>query len=54
MNGMMPSANRAIRPSPPPENRLSSPSTLLPPSWEEIAETALGLIPGAGMWVPRR
>src|ERR1700736_6239139 len=51
---MIPSAKIAILPSPPPENRFSSPSTLLPPKFFWIALTAVELIPGAGMWVPRR
>ena len=49
MYGMIPSAKIASRPSDPPENRLSRPRTLLPPSWLEIALIADALIPGAGM-----
>src|SRR6185437_10015301 len=51
---MIPSANSAIRPRPPPENRFSSPRMLLPPKFCWIASTAEELIPGAGMCVPRR
>src|SRR5436305_1422398 len=51
---MIPSANSAIRPSPPPENRFSRPRMLLPPKFCWIALTAEELIPGAGMWVPSR
>jgi hypothetical protein len=47
---MIPSANSAIRPRPPPEKRFSSPKMLLPPRffWA-IALTALLLTAGAGM-----
>ena len=51
---MIPSAKIAIRPSPPPENRLSNPRMLLPPKFFWIALTADALMPGAGMWVPSR
>ena len=54
MYGMIPSAKIAIRPSPPPENRLSRPRMLLPPKFFWIALTAEELIPGAGMCVPSR
>ena len=50
----MPSAKIAIRPRPPPENRLSSPRIELPPRFLEIALTAWVLMPGAGMCVPIR
>src|ERR1700744_3471657 len=51
---MIPSANSAIRPRPPPLNRLSSPRMLLPPRFCWIEFSAEELIPGAGMWVPSR
>ena len=54
MYGMIPSAKIAIRPSPPPENRLRNPRMLLPPKLLWIALTAAALIPGAGMCVPSR
>ena len=54
MYGMIPSAKIAIRPSPPPENRLRNPRMLLPPKLLWIALTAEALIPGAGMCVPSR
>src|SRR5438477_11863023 len=51
---MIPSAKIALRPRPPPENRLSRPRMLLPPKFFWIALTAWALMPGAGMWVPSR
>src|SRR5579884_1579790 len=51
---MIPSANRAMRPSPPPENRFRSPRMLWPPKFFWIALTAARLMPGAGMCAPRR
>src|SRR5450755_2246238 len=51
---MIPSAKMAIRPSPPPENRLSSPRMLLPLSRFWIELMAEALIPGAGRWTPTR
>src|SRR6476469_7146895 len=51
---MIPSANSAIRPRPPPENRFSRPRMLLPPKFCWMALTAEELMPGAGMCVPRR
>ena len=50
----MPSAKIAIRPSPPPENRLRKLRMPFPPKLLEICLTALALIPGAGMYAPRR
>src|SRR6185312_9753964 len=44
----------AIRPRPPPLNRLSKPRMLFPPRFCWIALTALELMPGAGMCAPRR
>src|ERR1700759_44764 len=51
---MIPSANSAIRPRPPPENKFSRPRMLFPPKFCWIALTADELTPGAGMCVPRR
>src|SRR5947209_17762609 len=51
---MIPSAKIAIRPRPPPLNRLSNPRIELPPKFFWMALTALVLIPGAGIWVPSR
>src|SRR6478752_5640512 len=51
---MIPSANSAIRPRPPPENRFSRPRMLFPPKFCWIASTAEEFTPGAGMCVPRR
>src|SRR5579884_787581 len=51
---MMPSANRAMRPRPPPESRFSRPRMLEPPKLCWMALTAAALMPGAGMCVPRR
>src|SRR5437588_12865431 len=51
---MIPSANRAIRPSPPPENRFRSPKIPLPLSRSVTALIACALMPGAGMCVPSR
>ena len=54
MYGMIPSAKIAMRPRPPPENRLSRPRMLLPPKFFWIALTAEALMPGAGICVPKR
>src|SRR3954470_2410468 len=51
---MIPSANSAIRDSPPPEKRLRNPRTLLPLRFFWMASTAWVLIPGAGMCEPSR
>ncbi len=53
MYGMIPSANSAMRERLPPENVLSRPRIpLLRLCW--ICLTASVLMPGAGMWAPRR
>jgi hypothetical protein len=46
---MIPRANTAIRPRPPPEKRLSRLRMPLPPKFFWIELTALALTPGAGM-----
>src|SRR5579875_3504666 len=51
---MIPSAKMAMRPRPPPENRLSSPRMFEPPKFFWIAATAEEFTPGAGRWVPSR
>ena len=48
MYGMIPSANRAIRLSPPPENVFSSPRIEPPSNWLD-ALTASMSMPGTGM-----
>ncbi len=54
MYGMIPSANSAIRDSPPPLNRFRKPRMFEPPkfSWTDSMASALTL--GTGMCAPRR
>ena len=54
MYGMIPSANSAIRDSPPPLKRFRKPRMLEPPNCSWTALTASTLMPGTGMWAPRR
>ena len=50
----MPSAKIAIRESPPPENRLSSPRMFEPPNCFWMLLTAVRLTPGTGTCEPKR
>ncbi|CFN76999.1 Uncharacterised protein [Bordetella pertussis] len=53
MYGMIPRAKMEKRDSAPPENMLNRPR--IPPScWRNRSASASGLMPGTGMWVPRR
>ena len=53
MYGMIPSATTEKRSSAPPENMLNM-SRMVPRCWSNSSASAIGLIPGTGMWVARR
>jgi len=54
MYGMIPSANRAIRPRPPPEKVFSRPRMFDPPKFSCTSWTAWTSMPGTGTCDPSR